>query len=175
MTSSSVRDAVRCRDHPDHQVRDREGHLGHRDLDRLGHRIRDLHPDHLGAGPCRDDRDHLDDLHPGSSDGTDHRCRPVHDREHSAECDRCAHRCHQDAVHLDLDPSADAGLHLDDGNHRAVAGSDDRYLAVAESDDHLVQDVAADHPAVGVVPLRVESVAAQERSASTVRRAPSHR
>jgi hypothetical protein len=175
VTSSSVRDAVHYRDHLDHQVRDREGHLGHRDLDHLGRRIHDLHQDHLGAVPCRDDRDHLGDLHPGSSDATDHRCRPVHDRVHSAECDRYAHRCHRDAVHLGLDPSADVGLHLDDGNHRAAAGSDDRFLAVAESDDHSAQDVAADHPAVGVVPLREESVAAQERSASKVRRAPNHR
>lgn len=175
MTSSSVRGVVRCRDHLGHQVRDREGHLGHHDLDRLGHRIHDLHRDHLGAGPFRVDRDHLGDLHPGSSDATDHRCRPDHDREHSAECDRCAHRCHRDAVHLGLDPSADVGLHRDDGNHQAVAESDGRCRAVAESDDHSARDVAADHPAAGVVPLWVESVAAQERSVSKVQRAPNHR
>jgi len=67
------------------------------------------------------------------------------------------------------------GLHRDDGNHQAVAESDGRCRAVAESDDHSARDVAADHPAAGVVPLWVESVAAQERSVSKVQRAPNHR
>ena len=170
-----MRDAVHCRDHPDHQVRDREVHLDHRDLDHLGHQNLDLRPDHRGADPCRDDRDHLGDLHPGSSDATGRRCRPVHDQEHSAECDRCAHRYHRDAVHPGLDPLADAGLHRDDGNHQAVAGSDDRYLAVAESDDHSVRDAVADHPAAGVVLRQAESVAVQEHSASKAQCAPNHR
>ena len=174
MTSSSVRDAARYRAHLGHQVRDREDHLDHHDLDHLGHRILDLHRDHLGADPCRDGRGHPVDQHLGSSDATDHRCRLVHDRVHFAECDRCAHRCHRDAAHLGHDPSVDAGLHRDDGIHRAAAGSDDRYLAAAESDDPSVQDVAADHPAAGVV-LVAESVAAQECSASMARCAPNHR
>jgi hypothetical protein len=67
------------------------------------------------------------------------------------------------------------GLHRDDGNHQAVAESDGRCRAVAESDDHSARDAAADHPAVVAVPLRVESVAVQERSVSKVQRAPNHR
>ena len=172
MTSSSARDAVRCRDHLGHRVHDPEDLLDRRDLDPPGHRILDLHQDHLGAGPFRDDRGHPVDPHLGSSDATDRRCRPVHDRVHSAEYDLCVHRCHRDADRPGLDPSADVGLHRDDGNHQAVEGSDDRCQVAAESDDHSVQDEAMDHPAADAAQQAAGSVAVQERSASMARCAP---
>ena len=171
-----MRDAVRCHDLPDRRDRhDLEDLLGRRDLDHLGHRIRDLHRDHRGAVPCRDDQhlDHSVDQHLGSSDVMDRRCRPVHDRAHSAEFFRCVHRCHRDADHLGHDPSADGGRHWDDGIHLAAAGSDDHCLAAVESDGHSAQDVVTDHPAADVVRV-AESVAVLAQSVSTARRAPNH-
>lgn len=154
-----MRDAVRCRDHLDHQVHVPEDHLDHRDPDHLDHQNRDLHLDHQGVDPYRDDQllGHQGDLHPDSSDAKDHRCRPDHDQVHSVECDRCVHPCQRDVGHRDRDPSADGDPHRVGGNRLVVAESDDHFPVVAESDDHLARDVVADHPAVVAVQQLEES------------------
>jgi hypothetical protein len=156
-----VHDVGRCRDRRDH--RDRhvpEDLLDRRDLDLLVHQSHGLLLDHLGVAPCRDDPhlDHRGDPHLGSSDATDHRCRPDHGRVRSAECDQCAHQYLRDADHRDHDPSADAELHRDDGSHRVVAESGGHFPAAEESDDHSARDVATDPPAAVAVLQLVESV-----------------
>jgi hypothetical protein len=155
-----VHDAGHCHvrlDLLDH--RDPEDRLDHHDLDHRDHQSHDLHLDHRGVVPCRDDPllDHRGDLHLDSSDATDRRCRPDHGRVRSAECDRCAHQFLRDADHRDHDPSADADLHRDVGSHQVVAESDDHSPAVAGSDDHSAQDAAVGHPVVVAVQLLAES------------------
>ena len=144
-----MHDAGHCHDHRDRRDRhDLEGHLGHRDLDHLGHRIRDLRLDLPGVDPCRDDRHlgHRGDPHLDSSDATDRRCRRDRDRVHSAECDPCAHRCQLGADHRGHDPSADADLHWDDAIRRAAVESGARCRAAAESVDHSARGEAVVRP-----------------------------